>query len=139
MSFQRHIRRKVFEKYSGHCAYCGSIINFSSFQVDHFDHDKNNNHISNLNPSCRVCNFYKSDLPIEDFRKRITSILYVIQHKTPKSKLLSAYNLIDYNPAKIVFYFEKFQQCRNCGEMELNHFIENTDGIQLITLLKPKD
>lgn len=64
-------RQQVYDKYDGHCAYCGQSITFKQMQVDHYypqrapnlaaDHGSISdiNHIDNLMPCCRQCNHYK--------------------------------------------------------------------------------
>lgn len=32
----KEIRNLVYEKYKGHCAYCGKPIDYKDMQVDHF-------------------------------------------------------------------------------------------------------
>ena len=51
-------RQKVYEKYNGHCAYCGKAIAIRDMQVDHILPKRNGgtDDIDNLNPSCRLCN-----------------------------------------------------------------------------------
>ena len=108
MSFKRSHRLLVYNKFNGHCAYCGCEISLSRFQVDHIKANKALNEIIDLNPSCRPCNYFKSNLSIEDFRLKIESILYVVQHKTPNIQLLKSFSLIYFSSKNIVFYFEKF-------------------------------
>lgn len=73
----KKMRLKVYEKYHGHCAYCGCELEYKDMQVDHiqsvYAHDGSDD-INNLMPACRMCNFYKSTFNIEDFRLRIQSI-----------------------------------------------------------------
>lgn len=82
----KKIREAVYNKYKGHCAYCGCHIDYKDMQVDHIKSvykytDAANqmtedeiNEISNLIPSCRKCNFYKGTLDIEQFREKINTI-----------------------------------------------------------------
>ena len=51
----------VYNKYNGHCAYCGHEININEMQVDHIHPQRlgGTDDISNLNPACRLCNHYK--------------------------------------------------------------------------------
>ena len=62
-------RQKVYDKYNGHCAYCGKPITIKDMQVDHILPKRNGgtNDIDNLNPSCRLCNHYKRANSIESF------------------------------------------------------------------------
>ena len=63
-------RQKVYEKYNGHCAYCGKTIALKDMQVDHILPKRNGgtDDIDNLNPSCRLCNHYKRAAGIKTFR-----------------------------------------------------------------------
>ena len=70
-------RAAVYEKYDGHCAYCGRKIEYKDMQVDHMIpqvtfYEKveigDVNDMSNLMPACRQCNHYKRANSIEIFR-----------------------------------------------------------------------
>lgn len=63
-------RQKVYDKYNGHCAYCGKAIKIKDMQVDHILPKRNGgtDDIANLNPSCRLCNHYKRAADTETFR-----------------------------------------------------------------------
>lgn len=120
------IRQKVYEKYNGHCAYCGCKLEYRDMQVDHIvsvysneyyemgdrkpikdtlaDNELNN--IKNYNPSCRMCNFYKSTLGIEDFRKRLQTLKDRLE-KQFIYRLAKKYGIIKENDAKIRFYYER--------------------------------
>lgn len=54
-------RQYVYEKYGGHCAYCGEHIEYKDMQVDHINPKRNGgvDSVENYNPSCRLCNHYK--------------------------------------------------------------------------------
>jgi len=109
MSFKRHIRLEVFNKYSGRCAYCGCTLHLHNFQIDHIIPEPKNNNIANLNPSCRRCNFFKSNLTPSQFRTKLEHYFYVVQHKTPKITLLKSFNLIHFRETNVIFYYENFQ------------------------------
>ena len=73
-------RLKVYNKYSGHCAYCGREIEYKDMQVDHiipkqrgwqYQPVKGEDVMENYNPSCRRCNFRKGILSIEQFREEL--------------------------------------------------------------------
>ena len=79
-------REIVYNKYNGHCAYCGCEIEMKDMQVDHIVPKYRNNEmwhkgkigtddISNLNPSCRMCNYYKGMSRINAFRVRLKNSL----------------------------------------------------------------
>ena len=55
------VRQKVYQKYDGHCAYCGRPIDYKDMQVDHIQAHilGGPDNLENYNPTCRQCNFYK--------------------------------------------------------------------------------
>lgn len=88
-------RRKVYNKFSGRCAYCGLELN-GKMHIDHvvdkegFKQRIHNgtevpdflkhltvedvDHIDNLFPACANCNLYKERLSVQGFRERIADI-----------------------------------------------------------------
>lgn len=113
-------RELVYEKYHGHCAYCGKPISMKEMQVDHFlAHmgGKGQDHIDNYMPACRDCNAYKLNFTIDQFRDMIIrDALRIHQNrKQPKEyladRIVKAYGLdIDIpweRQSTITFYYEK--------------------------------
>lgn len=111
MAINKAVRQAVYEKYDGRCAYCGREMKYKDMQVDHFV-PKNgyfasgSDDISNLMPSCRMCNHYKRANPLELFRTYI--------HEIPRKlrenyiyKVGVAYGNVIENEKPIVFYFEE--------------------------------
>ena len=79
MAFSKAIREAVYSKYNGRCAYCGREIAYKDMQVDHFVakrgwNESGSDDISNLMPSCRMCNHYKRANSLETFRHYIQEI-----------------------------------------------------------------
>lgn len=118
-------RKAVYKKYDGHCAYCGNTITLQNFQVDHivpisrykflsrsakFDFDVNQ--FSNLNPSCRACNYYKHADGIETFRKNIKT-LHVRFTRIFIVRLAIKYGIITVKEWDGLFYFEKIKTSLN--------------------------
>lgn len=105
----KHIRQKIYEKYNGHCAYCGCELEYKNMQVDHINpvywHNGSDD-IGNFNPSCRMCNFYKSTYTVEKFRERIES-LHGRLEKIFISRLARRFGIIQERSEPIVFFFEK--------------------------------
>lgn len=102
-------RLKVYEKYNGHCAYCGCDLALKDMQVDHIQSVywyNGANDIENYNPACRMCNFYKSTMTIEDFRKQLGKLLSRLE-KVFIFRLAKKYGAIQEVEKPIVFYFEK--------------------------------
>ena len=75
-------RRIIFDKFNGHCAYCGCELQLEKFQVDHFkaqiwDKDKGertDNSYENLMPACAECNRYKGCWDVEVMREWLEKI-----------------------------------------------------------------
>ena len=96
MSISKSVRQVVYEKFGGRCAYCGRKIDYKDMQVDHFIpkrgySESGSDNISNLMPSCRMCNHYKRANSLEIFRTYIQEIPRKLRQ----------------NEKPIVFYFEK--------------------------------
>lgn len=112
-------RQAVYEKYDGHCAYCGKKIPFKAMQVDHIFSKRaykftpkerkagiGLDEFKNLNPSCRMCNFYKSSYSLESFRSNIKTLhrrfikIFIV-------RLAVQYGIITIHEWDSLFYFEK--------------------------------
>jgi 5-methylcytosine-specific restriction endonuclease McrA len=110
-------RRKVYLKYSGHCAYCGKIITIEEMQVDHIHPQFLHYHLhgtgmdindyENLNPSCRYCNKWKSTHKVEEFRHEIKMQIERLRKYSASFRLAEKYSLIRETGQDVVFYFEK--------------------------------
>lgn len=122
-----NLRKQVFAKYNGHCAYCGKAITIRQMQIDHFvplrrrtsqeaidRFNRNNvqqikkgtNDLSNLMPACEICNTVKGEKTLDKFRQ----IIQTIGKDTLKgknAKLSLAYGLVEYHPHSVKFYFEQ--------------------------------
>ena len=121
-------RTKVYEKFNGHCAYCGEKIEYKNMQVDHiipqcfWEHRlKNNwripdflkhltitdlNHIDNLFPTCRVCNKWKSAHDLELFRTEIEQQIRRLNDYSSNYRFAKRYGLVKETVKPIMFYFE---------------------------------
>lgn len=113
MTARKHIskstRLKVYEKYDGHCAYCGCKLDLQKMQVDHIESVywyNGANDIENYNPACRMCNFYKSTRTVEDFKKALGKLLSGLE-KVFIFRLAVKYGLIQKTDNPIEFYFER--------------------------------
>jgi hypothetical protein len=117
----------IWMKYTGHCAYCGKLIEFKEMQVDHY-HPKHLanlirspkmvelyklpaeiDDISNKMPSCRKCNHYKRGHTIKGFRQLMSTIherlmkIYIVQ-------VAVNYRIITIHPFSGKFYFEQIDE-----------------------------
>ena len=113
----KELRRQVYEKYDGHCAYCGCIITPKEMQVDHLESqyraerrgEEVDNSIDNLMPACRMCNFYKGTRSVEQFRGTLMGTLLQNLKSMFNWRLAKKYRLVEYGPAyfdRLSFYFE---------------------------------
>lgn len=103
------VRKIVYQKYGGRCAYCGCELEYKDMQVDHiisvYWHN-GGNEIENLMPTCRMCNFYKSTYSIEQFRDQLQA-LNARLNKVFIYRLAKKYGIIEERKEAILFYFEK--------------------------------
>ena len=114
MYFPKPTRQDVYQKYGGHCAYCGRIIDYKDMQIDHFkplygweDVHVDLNAFENLMPSCRMCNHYKRANSLETFRRYIEEIPDKLMENYIY-KVGVAYGEVVENRHKVKFYFERF-------------------------------
>lgn len=109
MSLSKNIRRQVYGKCGGHCAYCGKAIDYKDMQVDHIhaQYKGGTDDINNLMPSCRACNFRKGTLTIEQFRREIKDQCHTLFERSFQARMSIAYGLIERVDKPIVFYFER--------------------------------
>lgn len=105
-------RKQVFDKTHGHCAYCGCVIDFGKFQVDHKwpKAGGGTDDIDNLLPACNSCNNYKSTFHLELFRKQIGRQIEILRRDRPTFRLAERYGLVKCTDKPIAFYFEKLEQ-----------------------------
>lgn len=125
-------RTEVYNKYNGHCAYCGKAMEFKEMQVDHIMPqwrykgakaiEDYVNDMDNLNPSCRRCNHYKRGALFEEFRGMMKSLHERIR-KIYICKIAEDYGIIKVEPFDGSFYFEKESHCREGG---IDEHISNT-------------
>jgi hypothetical protein len=115
-------RQEVYNKCSGHCAYCGVEITIKQMQVDHIKPlyrndnvetlevwgvERGTDEMDNLNPSCARCNKWKSTFSLEMFRTIVEKSIDRMERDTPNFRLARDYGLIEVKPIKVIFYFEK--------------------------------
>lgn len=108
-SISKATRLKVYEKYGGHCAYCGCKLELKEMQVDHIQSVywyNGANDIENYNPACRMCNFYKSTMTVDAFRGQLGKLTSRLE-KAFIYRLAKKYGVIQEVEKPIVFYFEK--------------------------------
>ena len=112
-------REAVYNKYNGHCAYCGKEIAYKEMQVDHLipvQRERFGKYtveeiecFENYTPSCRRCNHYKRAHSLEVFRKMIEEIPKKLYRDNYIYKVGLDYGLIEPQEHKIKFYFEQVE------------------------------
>ena len=104
-------RQKVYEKFNGHCAYCGKVITVKEMQVDHIVSKRRygTDDFENLYPACRQCNHYKRAEPLAIFRRMIKTLHGRI-HKIYICKVAEDYGIIDVKEWDGKFYFEREEE-----------------------------
>ena len=102
----------VYNKYGGHCAYCGCEIPFKGFNVDHlmcvrnFEYQMDVNDIENLMPACGSCNRYKSTMDLETFRKQLWKIPDRLKRDSCTYNIALRFGMVNENRKPIQFHFE---------------------------------
>ena len=111
MAISKKTREAVYEKYNGHCAYCGREIAYKDMQVDHFIpkngwSERGTDDINNLMPACRMCNHYKRAHTLELFRTFIAEIPRKLRENYIY-KIGVVYGNVIENEKQVQFYFEE--------------------------------
>lgn len=128
---KKGVRRMVYDKYGGRCAYCGKEIEYKDMQVDHAEpverisvyskekgkfvytgkmHHPENDTFENYMPACRSCNHYKHSTNIEGLREMLSGLHERIA-KVYTNKVAINYGIITLKPFDGFFYYEKL----NCS------------------------
>lgn len=113
----KKIRLQVYDKYEGHCAYCGKKITYKEMQLDHliprqrerfgkYSEEEIEN-FDNYMPACRRCNHYKRAHSLETFRTMIEEIPKKLFRDNYIYKVGLDYGLVTANEHKVIFYFEE--------------------------------
>lgn len=115
--FTREQRKSILAKTGGHCAYCGTPLSIGAMQIDHVQplHLGGTNDETNLMPSCRSCNHYKSTLTLEKFRAQVAGMVDVLLRGNATFRNACRFGLIAVKPTptKIEFFFEREEATRN--------------------------
>ena len=121
---KKSVREQVYHKYNGHCAYCGCELEMKDMQVDHIQpkfrnnemwhqHEIGSDDIDNLNPSCRICNYYKRMNDLETFRNNLSEMLMRNVRRPFDYRLALKYGLVKEDVKRVKFYFEKVKEYEN--------------------------
>lgn len=116
----KKVRLEVYNKYNGHCAYCGKALEYKDMQVDHLiPHQRERfkryteeelECFENYMPACRRCNHYKRAHSLKVFRKMIEEIPSKLFRDSYIYKVGLDYNLVQPNEHKVKFYFEEIEE-----------------------------
>lgn len=107
-------RQAVYDKYDGHCAYCGREINIKSMEVEHikckflsklYDGSVDNS-IGNLNPACRKCNRHKGGMRLEVWRKELGLQVARLRKNAQFDRALR-FGQIKITESPVKFFFEQ--------------------------------
>lgn len=122
-------RELVFNKYNGHCAYCGCELT-KRWHVDHLEPivrnsewDKvnskfkpngtcekpQNENFENYMPSCAPCNIQKNSFTLEEFRRNIKYFVNSLNLYSTQYKFAKRYGLVTENDIEVKFYFETLE------------------------------
>ena len=123
---KKETRVEVYNKYGGHCAYCGKKIEYKDMQVDHkvpiyrgygtlVGVERGTDDFSNLMPSCRSCNFRKGTLTVEQFRNEIVRQCEGIVKRSFQVRQSIDYGLINVDIHPIKFFFETYGETKTTG------------------------
>ena len=115
----RKVREAVYQKYDGHCAYCGKKIESKEFQLDHLIPKQREQFkrytedqiecFENYMPACRRCNHYKRAHTLKSFREMIEEIPKKLFRDNYIYKVGLDYGLVEAHEHKIKFYFEQLE------------------------------
>jgi hypothetical protein len=116
-TISKKVRLQVYNKYDGHCAYCGKKIEYKDMQLDHLIPRQRERFgkyseeeiecFENYMPSCRRCNHYKRAHSLEVFRKMIEEIPKKLFRDNYIYKVGLDYGLVKAKEHKVIFYFEE--------------------------------
>ena len=111
-------RKAVYDKYNGHCAYCGCEL--KKMQVDHLipqhlevmETQNYRDRFENLMPSCQKCNIHKHGMRLETWRRELERQVSMLKKNTQFQRALR-YGQIALTLKPVIFYFERFKNAKN--------------------------
>lgn len=103
------IRKMLYEKYGGRCAYCGVLLP-ERFHADHIHPVLRGglDDIHNLNPACARCNNWKLWFTVDEFRVEIAAQPGRLMRDSAGFRLARDYEQLDITTQPVIFYFERF-------------------------------
>jgi len=113
----KDVRTRVFNLCNGHCAYCGCAIDPRDMQVDHYlsfefgyaiaQGKGDINSEGNYLPACRSCNYYKSGMHIEQFRRMVSKWHEILMRDSVTYRNAVRFRQVIPAQHVPVFYFEE--------------------------------
>lgn len=114
-------RKKIYNKYDKHCAYCGKYLEENRWHVDHIEpavrglktgkYPKEKlDREENLNPSCPSCNLMKHSFTLEQFRENIEKYIDSLNRYNNQYSFAKKYGLVKETGKKVKFYFETLKE-----------------------------
>ena len=123
-------RRSVFDKFGGHCAYCGCKLP-QGWHKDHvkpirrkLNYDTGKQKVlstgkcrypkrecaENYFPACASCNINKHSLSVDDFRKLINGFITSLNRDSTQYRVARRYGLVQETEKPVVFFFENYTE-----------------------------
>ncbi|MCI5689269.1 MAG: HNH endonuclease [Emergencia sp.] len=109
-NISKKMREKAYERFDGHCAYCGKPIKYIEMEMDFLLPVKYGGEVKleNLLPSCRVCNRYRKNRKLEQFRSSLERIPKTLTRDSGAYRIAKQYGIIqDAANPKVQFWFEQ--------------------------------
>lgn len=108
-ALSKKLRQRIYNKYNGHCAYCGKAIAYKDMQVDHVKpfYIGGADTEDNFEPSCRACNYYKGCYHTKGFARELSKIPSRLEKNSFIFRLACQYGLITINNKPIIFYKDR--------------------------------
>ena len=113
-------RLAVYNKYDGHCAYCGEAIKLTGFEVDHLTpilrgyKDRDVDTFENMMPACRACNRGKGGYKLENWRMILENKITELNRDVTVYKTAKRFGLVKETGVRVQFYFERFENLTIC-------------------------
>ena len=105
-------RRDIYNKYDGHCAYCGKKIEYDDMTIDHIipQSKGGKDNLENTIPSCQLCNNQKGNRSVEEFREFVANIVDVLDENKQYRLALRYKKIAVVKRSPIIFYFEQTKE-----------------------------
>jgi len=108
-------RKLIFDKYNGHCAYCGAVLEFKNLQIDHKEPLRRTSRgverdysFENCMPSCGQCNSSKSSFELEQWRKELDLKVHRLNDYHSIYRICKSFGLVFETGIEVKFYFERY-------------------------------